>query len=112
MPISLQEAVDDALSTVRLVPRWRLDADEWQPVEAALDDLDQAITSGDVKAVRFAMSALEDLGPTRLMAIPRSATADQPPRDPPSRVLELVNTLVHPSSGWSGQSRPPATSKP
>jgi len=112
MPITLQEAVDDALSTVRLVPRWQLDPDEWQPVEAALDDLDQAINSGDVRAVRAAMTALEDLGPTRLMAIPRSATVDVPQRDPPDRVLELVNTLIHPSSGWSDQSPPPATTKP
>lgn len=112
MPITLQEAVDDALSTVRLVPRWQLDADEWQPVEAALDDLDQAIASGDVRAVRAAMTALEDLGPTRLIAIPRSSAADAPPRDPPERVLELVNTLVHPSSGWSSQSQPPPTTKP
>ncbi len=110
MPITLQEAVDDALSTVRLVPRWQLDTDEWQPVEAALDDLDQAINSGDVRAVRAAMTALEDLGPTRLMAI--HAGSEAPPRDPPERVLELVNTLVHPSSGWSGESQPPATTKP
>ena len=111
MPITLQEAVDDALSTVRVVPRWQLDADEWQPVEAALDDLDQAIASADVRAVRAAMTALEDLGPTRLMAIPRSSTADAPPRDPPERVLELVNTLVHPSRGWSNQAQPPTTTE-
>ncbi len=112
MPITLKEAVDDALSTVRLVPRWRLDADQWEPVATALGELDEAIAAGDTGAVRRAMDALEELGPTRLIPIARATGSDAPPREPPARVLELVNTLVHPSNGWSGQPRPPTATKP
>lgn len=109
MALSFEEAVEDAMSTVRLVPRWQLAPDQWPAAEAALQQLQAAVESGRAPEVRRAQEALEDLGPTRLGAILRSDTAAAPPRDPPpAAVLELVNTLVHPTGGWSTPGRPAA----
>ena len=110
MPLTFQEAVEDALSTVRLVARWNLAADEWPAVEAALAELRNAVESGRAADVRRAQNGLEDLGPRRLAAIARLPSGEPAPRNaPPVAVLELVNTLVHPSGGWSGSTRSSAT---
>lgn len=97
------DVVDDVLTTVRIVPRWPLPADGWPDVEAALAALQQAFESGDARQVRRAGANLESLGPvTRLAAI--SGRPGAPPRvPPPPSILELVNTLIHPSGGWGSQ---------
>jgi hypothetical protein len=95
------ETVDDALTTVRLVPRWTLANQHWAGVADALKQLDSAIRSGQEKQVRKAAENLDSLyPPTRLAAIPHGpASAGREPAPP--EVLELVNTLIHPSGGWS-----------
>lgn len=96
------EAVADALTTVRLIPRWSLTAAAWSAVADALRDMETAVSSGETRRVRRASETLDALGPvTRLSAIPRGAQAGQPREAPPPGVLELVNMLVHPSGGWA-----------
>lgn len=93
------DALADALTTVRLVPRWQLAAGEWSTVEAALARLETAIQAQDGRALARALEQLEDHGPSRLAAIPRSG--GEPTGEPPRPVLDLVNTLVHPTGGWT-----------
>lgn len=110
--MSLEEIVADALTTVRLVPRWQLAPEAWTDVQAALDRLHTAIAAGDATEVRRSLTALEDVGPTRLFIVGRSTSDAAPRRDPPpSSVLELVNTLVHPTSGWAARDQPPTASR-
>jgi hypothetical protein len=102
MTAQFDEAVADALTTVRLIPRWKLTPPAWDAVAVALRDMDSAVASGDVKHLRRSSETLDALGPvTRLSAIPRGAQAGHPHEPPPPGVLELVNTLVHPTGGWS-----------
>lgn len=98
------ETVGDALTTVRLVPRWTLASEHWDGVADALKELGSAIRSGNPKLVRRASENLDSLyPPTRLSAIPHGR-ASAPRREPaPPGVMELVNTLVHPSGGWSAE---------
>lgn len=98
------DVVSDALTTVKLVPRWTLPEDNWLGVADALKSLDAAISAGASKDVRRAAAHLDSLyPPTRLAAIPRSSgKAKQGP--PPPEVMELVNTLIHPEGGWGGAS--------
>lgn len=97
----MEEVVGDALTTVAIVPRWKLEPVDWPAVVAALRVLDQAIASGDPKQVHRASEALDALyPPTRLSAIPRGSGAEH--RDPPPpEVMELVNMLIHPAGGWT-----------
>ncbi len=108
---SFDESVQDALTTIRLVPRWELAPGEWTSVEAALTQLEAAISSRDGRALARALVQLEDHGPRRLAAIPSSSHAGFE-ESPPPPVLELVNSLVHPAGGWAGSDResssPPA----
>ena len=96
------ETVGDALTTVRLVPRWTLASQHWSGVADALKLLDSAIRSGEEKQVRKASENLDSLyPPTRLAAIPHGPASAARREPPPPEVLELVNTLIHPSGGWS-----------
>ena len=96
------EAVADALTTVRLVPRWTLPSAHWEGVSDALEVMAAAVRSGNPKLVRKASQGLDGLyPPTRLSAIPRAGGAAPQRVPPPPDVMELVNTLVHPSGGWS-----------
>lgn len=108
---SFDESVQDALTTIRLVPRWQLAPAEWTAVEAALTKLASAISSRDARALARALVELEDHGPRRLAAIPSTAGPHHD-ESPPRPVLDLVNTLVHPAGGWAGNdlasSTPPA----
>ena len=61
MTVTFQEAVADALTTVRLVPRWKLDAGGWSRVDAALEALRGAVASGRASEVARASGALEML---------------------------------------------------
>ena len=99
---TFEEIVEDALTTVRLVPRWRLDADTWPAVEEALARLDRSIAQRDAPGVRLALADIEAHGPTRLAAIPNVREEAPERRDPPPAVLDIVNTLVHPSASWTG----------
>jgi hypothetical protein len=99
---SFDDALQDALTTVRLVPRWQLAAGEWSAVEVALARFGTAIASQDGRALAQALEQLEDHGPSRLAAIPRSG--GEPAGEPPRPVLDLVNTLVHPTGGWAADS--------
>jgi hypothetical protein len=102
MTEQFEEAAADALTTVRLIPRWKLTPPAWTAVADALNEMDAALASGEVRQVRRASETLDALGPvTRLSAIPRSARAGQPHEPPPPGVLELVNTLIHPTGGWA-----------
>jgi hypothetical protein len=94
--------VGDALTTVRLVPRWTLAASEWSGVAAALRGLATAVESGNPKQVLKASEHLDSLyPPTRLSAISHGSAGGPRREPPPPDVMELVNTLVHPSGGWS-----------
>ncbi len=97
---TFEETVEDALTTVRLVPRWHLDAAEWPLVAGSLTRLAEAIAAGDLRAVHAALGELEDHGPTRLAAIARGATGDAGRQAPPPAIMDVVNTLIHPSHGW------------
>ena len=101
---TFEETVEDALTTVRLVPRWDLDAAGWLSVEEGLQRLDRAVGERDASGIRSALADIEAHGPTRLAAIPRTSGASEMRREPPRAVLDLVNTLVHPSAGWAGSS--------
>lgn len=95
----LQRDID---STLELVPRWRLDATEWEAVGADLQRLTEAQAAGDGKAADAALVALEDHGPTRLAAIRgREDPAVSARRPPPEPVTELLNSMVHPAGGWT-----------
>jgi hypothetical protein len=104
-----EEIVEDALTTVRLVPRWDLEPEEWHMVQAALERLDRSVAARDAPGVRQALEDIEAHGPTRLAAIPRAATDAPVRREPPQGVLDLVNTLIHPSATWTGST--PGTSR-
>jgi hypothetical protein len=96
------ETVGDALTTVRLVPRWTLPSHHWDGVAEALKALESAFRSGNRKVVLKAAENLDSLyPPTRLSAIPHGPAAAPRREPPPPEVMELVNTLIHPSSGWS-----------
>lgn len=104
MPPLSDDQLGEVLSTVRLVPRWRLSPAAWEGMEAALRTLQRAIGSDDERATFAALAEVERFGPTRLASI----GADQehgPGHDervpPPEPVVELLNTLVHPTGGWS-----------
>lgn len=104
---SFDETVKDALTTIRLVPRWHLRNEDWPAVEQALREVYEAVKSQDALAVHRAARELEGFGPTRLAAITRTTDLPAPPPEP---VLDLVNTLVHPGGGWGavGSSTPEA----
>ncbi len=106
---TFEDTLRDALTTVRLIPRWQLASADWSAVEIALARFEAAVEARDGRALGRALEELEDHGPSRLAAIPRTAVASssQPPSD---RILDLVNTLVHPEGGWTdaAPSRPPA----
>lgn len=108
------EVVGDALTTVRLVPRWTLATADWDGVADSLRQLAAAVESGNPKLVLRASEQLDSLyPPTRLSAIPHGATGSPRREPPPPDVMELVNTLVHPSGGWSadaGTSSDPSSS--
>ena len=101
MSDSLDDVISDALTTVRLVPRWSLSQEEWQGVADALRQLQGAIGGNDRKQVLRASEHLDSLyPPTRLSGIhPATASANRNPA--PAEVLELVNTLIHPTGGWT-----------
>jgi hypothetical protein len=96
-----EEIVEDALTTVRLVPRWDLDPDGWSAVWDGLARLDRAVAERDGPGLRRALEDIEAHAPTRLAAIGRSDPAAER-REPPQAVLDIVNTLIHPSAGWTG----------
>lgn len=93
------DTVHDALTTVRLVPRWTLAPQQWAAVTDALRAMEAAIAAIDALALHRASLRLEANGPTRLSAIPRSTEGTTSP-GPPQQVLDLINTLVHPQGGW------------
>ncbi|HEV8053524.1 MAG: hypothetical protein H0V04_02170 [Chloroflexi bacterium] len=102
---AFDETLQDALSTVRLIPRWQLTAEAWSEVAAALARVDDAVSHGDRRALGGALEELERYGPTRLVSIPRTGGTDG--REPPPRqILDIVNTLVHPAQGWAAHSAP------
>jgi hypothetical protein len=104
MSDAFDETVGDALTTVRLVPRWTLASEHWDGVADALKDLDAAIRSGSGKLVQRASENLDSLyPPTRLSAIPHGQASTPHRVPPPPDVMELVNALVHPSGGWSAE---------
>ena len=99
------DTVGDALTTVRLVPRWTLANQHWDGVAEALRALEVAIRSGEQKRVNKAAERLDSLyPPTRLSAIPHGSESAVRREPPPPDVLELVNTLIHPSDGWANAS--------
>jgi hypothetical protein len=100
-----EEIVEDALTTVRLVPRWDLEPEEWQVVQAALERLDRSVATRDARGVRQALEDIEAHGPTRLAAIPRATAASPVRRELPQGVLDLVNTLIHPSATWTSSTQ-------
>jgi hypothetical protein len=102
MSDSFDDVVADALTTVRLVPRWTLEGSDWDGVAGSLRQLATAVESGNPKLVIRASEALDSLyPPTRLSAIPHGSAGGPRREPPPPDVMELVNTLVHPSGGWS-----------
>ncbi|MEO7119198.1 MAG: CATRA system-associated protein [Candidatus Limnocylindrales bacterium] len=98
--MTFDEVAADALTTVRLVPRWELDPDAWAAVEACLDRLAAAIATRDQRALRRALTELEDHCPTRLSAIRREPGSVDQRGAPPTAILDIVNTLIHPAHGW------------
>jgi hypothetical protein len=114
VPPTVDELVADALTTVRLVPRWQLPARAWPEIESALVRLDEAMTVRDPARIHKILDELERHGPTRLTPIGRTPEGGQRPggEAPPRAVLDLVNRLVHPAGGWAAdttsQARPGA----
>jgi hypothetical protein len=106
MQTSFASIVEDALATVRLVPRWQLPADQWPGVLDALAGLEAALASGRSGAVRKALLLLEARGPHRLAAITSAESQSSSPEPPPA-VRELVNQLVHPVTSWTERSGSP-----
>jgi hypothetical protein len=104
MQTSFDAIVEDALTTVRLVPRWGLSADRWPGVLDALRGLEAALASGRPGSVRKALIVLESRGPHRLAAIPSGSESQMSPPEPPPAVRELVNQLVHPITSWTERS--------
>lgn len=98
---SFEETLADALTSVRLVPRWTLAKPAWGAVADALQKLADAIATGDPRLVQRATERLDACyPPTRLAAIRSTHGAEGRREVPPPEVMELVNTLVHPSGGW------------
>jgi hypothetical protein len=95
--------VEDVMSTLRLVPRWKLATGEWDEVLGSLNRLRIAMDRGDEAEVLSALDRIERLGPTRLASIAASASSGSglEPRLPPQPVIEILNTLVHPAGGWA-----------
>ena len=104
--VTFDEAV--TRQAARLVPRWTLHADEWPRVDAALGRLRASIASGSAREVTGALAQAGRLGLTRLSAAGGSTAPASTREAPPPAVLELVNTLVHPSDGWTSRSQPPS----
>jgi hypothetical protein len=100
-----EDFVADVMSTLRLIPRWRLTPDEWDPVRASLERLAGAMDRGDAPAAATALEEIEGRGPSRLASVSRSSATNESsagPTSPPEPVLEILNTLVHPAGGWTG----------
>ena len=106
-----EEVAEDALTTVRLVPRWQLEPAAWASVAACLARLADAIAARDARAVHRALTELEDHGPTRLSAIRRDPSAGDRRAAPPPAILDVVNTLVHPARGWNASTDPAGPSR-
>jgi hypothetical protein len=106
---TFDETLADALTTVRLVPRWDLEPDEWSAVETALEQMSDAAVNRDHKALFRGLEALESHGPSRLAAIARSSGPER--REAPPQILDLVNTLIHPASGWEREAQPEPSSR-
>ena len=79
------DEVDDLL---RLVPEWRLAADEWHEVRDGLVRLRRALSDGDGAAAERAVIVLEELAPTRLGSMGDAEPDETQP--PPPVVTELV----------------------
>jgi hypothetical protein len=109
MQTSFDAIVQDALTTVRLVPRWQLPADQWPGVLDALAELEAALASGRPGSVRKALRVLEARGPHRLAAITSGSESQTSSPEPPVAVRELVNQLVHPVTSWTER---PASGQP
>lgn len=115
---AFDETLADALTTVRLLSRWRLPARDWPEVEAALVRLSHAAQDGDARGLARALRDIEDRGPTRLARISSAPSADPTVSDgraPPRIILDLVNTLIHPAEGQdpaSGASRATQDGRP
>ncbi len=99
-----EEAVEDVMSTLRLIARWRLGSEGWDEVLVCLHRLSDAMARGEKAAVYAALDDVERLGPSRLASIARSGSAsrheDSDRLVPPEPVMEILNMLIHPADGW------------
>jgi hypothetical protein len=99
-----EDLVADVMSTLRLIPRWRLGGDQWDAVGGSLGRLAEGMSSDDAPAVASALEEIERHGPSRLASIARpdpGAGLGRERTAPPEPVLEILNTLVHPAGGWT-----------
>jgi hypothetical protein len=98
MPGIDDAARDELRLTLRVVPRWKLNHEGWELVQAQLDELKRALESDDRSAFFRQLERLDRLGPARLARLDADDASNPSARavPPPPPVVELVNTLVHP----------------
>lgn len=85
-----EDLLADTRDALSVCARQRFTPDLWQHAEEALRGVEAGFRKGDAKALRRALSMLEDMGEARV-ATRIGAKGDAPP----APVRELINRLVH-----------------
>lgn len=96
---------EEAVWTLSQVLRWELSATRWDRLGAMLDALGDAVAEAEPDAIAAATADLELAGPMRITPI--SAPGAEP-REPPPRIRERVNELIHLLRGGAGDPEPRA----
>lgn len=96
---ALRAAVLGVLAGVRA---WRLPAARWPAVLELLQELEAALAAGAPDEAAAVAAELEVMGPDRVVP----AGSAPPSEQPPPRVLERLNHLVHSLGGVTARPQP------
>jgi hypothetical protein len=79
----------DALVSLRLALGWRMTRQRWDGVQRIIDAMSAALVGGDVEGFRSATAGMLLAGPKRITRI------GDTPTEPPDKIRERVNELIH-----------------
>ncbi len=94
-PLANAAARGEALDALQAASGWRLAEAGWVSVAPILDAMLAALEGGNLDALQAATADLERLKPERIVKIGTE------PAEPPPRVRERLNRLVHALGGAS-----------
>jgi hypothetical protein len=79
----------DALGSLRHALGWRMTRQRWDGVRRIVDAMSAALAGGDVEGFRSAAAEMLLAGPKRITRI------GDTPTEPPDKIRERVNELIH-----------------